>query len=150
VSDEQQIAALREEIQRAGDTTDRLRFGLAIFLLLSMLFMLGFAAYGPLWLLVSVSSIVLVPFLVAWPVASAYRAGCERRLYCTVAQLSVEERANLLVPLLQNQCRDTRRVVASLARDFGLPTELTPAAAPDARGDEATPAEPSHGSRLDN
>jgi hypothetical protein len=58
-----------------------------------------------------------------------------------VAPLAKEDRAAVLLPLMTSRLGDTRKLTSALVRDFKLPTELTPAAAPDARGDEASPAE---------
>jgi hypothetical protein len=55
--------------------------------------------------------------------------------------LPAERVAEVLLPLRQDRSRDTRQLATAIARDLGLPTELSPAPAPDAHGDEASPAE---------
>ena len=140
VGDKQQIAALREEIREAGNATDRLRFGIGVFLLLSLVSVLGLGARGPLWLLAGAGCMVLVPLVVALPAASAYREARRRRLRKAIEHLTMAERAELLSPLRRDPARDTQRLAASFAREFGILTELAPAPPPDGRGDEAVGA----------
>ena len=165
MSDEQQIAALREEIRLAGKVTRGIRAGLAApvvaLVLLLVAATLEFAShfrYVPFRVLLGGFAPVLgrdvlagasVVLLVAYPVALSYRSWRRLRLYKKLSALPQEQRAAVLVPLRTEKVGDTRKIVEPLIRQFRLPTELAPAAAPDARGDEPTPAEQPHGARLD-
>jgi hypothetical protein len=57
-----------------------------------------------------------------------------------LAALPAGQREELLLALCDLSHEDTRKIVAPLLREFALPTELTPAAPPAARGDEVSPA----------
>src|SRR5207237_946628 len=74
------------------------------------------------------------------PAVVRYRCWCARQLRRAVAAVSSEGRAELLLPLISAAELDAAQIAGALAREFGLRTELTAAAAPDARGDEASPA----------
>ena len=78
----------------------------------------------------------------ACPIAVLGRWVRRRRLHQRLTVLSPAQRADILLPLGDERLGDTRKIAASLARGLRISTELTPAAAPDARGDEASPAEP--------
>jgi hypothetical protein len=84
---------------------------------------------------------LFVGLVVAVPVALLHRWVRRLQLGRALAALSPEQRAEVLVPLREEPVGDTRKIVAALARDLRVPTELTPASAPVGRGDEASPAE---------
>jgi hypothetical protein len=168
VTDQQQIAALREKIRRAGLLSRALRLGIAALVLLVTA---GWILWqqeltridvvtgpaprapgpapalwreGPAW----------AKFLDQWHGALAVGAAASlaalaclkivspwlRRLVlrAKLAALPDEQRAQVLRPLQQDRSRDTRKLASALARDLGLPTEVTPASAPGGRGDEVT------------
>jgi hypothetical protein len=79
--------------------------------------------------------------LIALSSAVLYRLRCVGAMRRVLASLSPENRAAVLLPLQRETSADTRKIVAPLLGEFGLPTDVAPAAAPDARGDEASPAE---------
>jgi hypothetical protein len=160
VTDEPQIAVLREEVRRAGRATRtvRLSVGAAVFIPLTGLVLLGAAwtLIAPveyyqrhMWHDVAIAlalsvfwAVLPLAALIALPLAIAFRQGRRRRLADRIASLDDPSRAAVLSPLSSDALGDTRKLANALLRDFGLPAELTPAAAPGARGDEANPAEP--------
>ena len=148
---EQQIAALREEIRRAGKVTGGIRVGLAApvvaLVLLAVVGCLGprydyGAEIHPLLseALQLAACYVLggaaVVLLIAYPVALSYRGWRCLRVYEKLSGLPQEQRAAVLVPLRTEKLGDTRKIVEPLIRQLRLRTELMPASAPDARGDE--------------
>jgi len=160
VSDEPQIAALRDDIRRAGQNTRIVRLVVAagvftpLAALLAAVAYLSLPVWGgwlgwtvgiPVWifaLLTFGGVFCLLSGLVALPFGVARRALHRRRLGSRLAVLAPTECAHLLRSLEQERLDDTRKLAASLLRDFGGATELTPATLPNARGDEASPAEP--------
>lgn len=89
----------------------------------------------------SLGAVVLVAVALGWVTALVYRRLKLRAKSSQLGTVPPEERSSALVPLCADRLRDTRGIVSSLIREAGLRTELTPAAAPNARGDEACPAE---------
>jgi hypothetical protein len=73
-------------------------------------------------------------------VAARYRQAHCDRLRRLLAPLSREERQRLLVPLAEERAGDACAIAAALLREPGVAAEVSPAA-PNARGDEASPAE---------
>lgn len=140
MTDEQQIAVLREEIRRAGSRTAGLRDGLrlsvaGVFVLLFLLtpvfpgaLLWAACATGVYW-------IVLAP-----PIVTAYRVARRLQIRRKVAVLPGATRAQLLQSL-RGETGDAAKIVSPLAREFHVAAELSPSAAPDVRGDEASPAE---------
>jgi hypothetical protein len=96
-------------------------------------FGLGLAFYGP--------PLVLLGWMAALPTAAAQRLLSRfllrRQLRAMPARLAAES----LAALRREPLGDTRKIVAPLLREFGRSLELAPAAAPDAHGDEPSPAE---------
>jgi len=80
------------------------------------------------------------PLLRTLLAANLYRSTRVRRLRVLVACLPSDTRERALVPLKSDWLGDTRRIAGSLLRDLQVGNELTPAAAPDARGDEPSPS----------
>jgi hypothetical protein len=161
MTDEQRIAALREEIRRAGESVRNLRLAVGglivgvalLFAALAFVVNLGFPDEDdpltiagliiPQWVAaptacatVGLIGVVAVALPLAFGVRSAWRLRLGRRL----SRLHADDRAAVLLPLGGEKRGDTRKVIAALARQFKLPAELAPAAAPGARGDEASPA----------
>jgi len=156
MNDEQQIAALREEIRWAGKLTGGLRVGLAapvvgLVLLAVVSVLLASYPYGTdppdyyFQELMLAGRYVLggaaVVLLVAYPVALSYRSWLRLRLYKRLSVLRQEQRAEVLIPLRTDKVGDIRKLVEPLIRQFRLRTELAPAAMPDARGDEVSAPE---------
>lgn len=154
---------LRDEVRRAGVTTRRVRWFLfgGVLLLLAGLVSVDivrrdrFAASlpGDEWrayfpdgagtsdFFEMIEATVLAPVagaVLGLSVAFGYRWQRRRQLRKRMAALSPCERSNTLLAL-QEETGDTAKLVASLRREFGIPTEITPAVAPDGRGDEPTP-----------
>jgi hypothetical protein len=90
----------------------------------------------------SVGAVLLIAAVLGWVTALAYRQLKLRQLRFRLATVPPEDRTSALVPLCADRLRDTRKIVKSLIREAGLSTELTPAAAPDAHGNEASSVEP--------
>jgi hypothetical protein len=155
VTDEQQIAALRDEIRRAGRTVGSLRWGTALCtgVVIAVLFHAGalrlLLRHGLSWGLFGVAILVLVPAIslgamvgcfIAFPSAEAqfyvYRHRLRRRLSLLPTATVVE--------VLDKSGTASNEDAAALARvlrsDLGVGAEIAPAA-PNARGDEASPAE---------
>jgi hypothetical protein len=173
MTDEQQIAALREEIRRAGRLVccSRWMTGCAAATLLLPLavraidtaftvirhVVIGIACGPPggnsrvygsqvvhpslafIWS-GSVGAVLLLAAAMGWLVALGYRRSRLKPLRLVIATVPFQDRAAALVPLSRERLRDTRKLVAPLLREIGIHTEITPAAAPDARGYEASPA----------
>ena len=156
MSDEQEIAALREEIRQAGERTLAIRraisssiLGLAFFVVWAcftahndyaedaraflhrtqlLAAMYGFGGLG--------AAVIL-----AYPAALAYRTWRRSQLRRQLASLTPNQRADVLSPLLGMGRGDARKIVEPLLREFHPQTEVTLATVPAARGDEASPAE---------
>ena len=159
MTDEQQIAALREEIRQAAVHLDgtldrffRVVVGIAIVAFTAGAVTTLVALHGWLrpvaWLaatafgiLAAFGTVILFSggaFFV--PLAAASR----RALYLSrfrrrLASLPDERRIAVLVPLRGD--RTAGHLVAPLLRGISIPAEISPAPATDARGDEASPAE---------
>ena len=148
MTDEQQIAALQEEIRRAGRRLWRLFVCFVT---------AGIVAGGCLWILVAVRA----PLLMQWPFASgvvitAVLAGLAsaglvepvaRRFYAArlrerLSSLTPMQRVRTLLQLEEQAAHDPNGFLKPLLQQLRVDgTELIPATAPDARGDEASPAE---------
>jgi hypothetical protein len=150
----QQIAALREEIRRAGWRIYRGRFALAlsgglVFILMMATSVVLTYRHGPSFqnspadqLFGAVACSAWIGCFVVGPVGYAFvRWGQAQQFRRRLRTLSPSERADLLAPLQNDPSDDIRKIAASLARDIQGDTELAPAA-PEARGGEASPAEP--------
>ena len=147
---EPDLAALRERIRRAARTTRMLRLGVSVLaipvawraLATPTCFWTAVRWYDRMsldlyvdWLL---PAALLVGILSGLLCAARYRQLRRTQLRHALAALSPAQRAEVLLPL-QSKRGDTRKIVAPLLREFGLPTELTPATSPEGRGDEVTP-----------
>ena len=167
VSD-QQIAALRAEIRQTARTlADLHRRQLGPRLIWSGV---GVTVVGGLVALIVLHPDLLVLFVFAHALMLPLLAGIvgvvlhadamskivaqrrtrQQRLVERLRSLPSEQIAATLLPLRSDAEADVRALAKRLLRRIDLRNELTPAAAPDARGDEATPAEPAHDSRPDN
>jgi hypothetical protein len=151
-----QIAALREEIRRAGRGVRRLRWrsGAAILLLPSAAVgSLLLCGWTNLWPGLPLTRSDYVFFgeifagaliggtLVAVGIAATVRRQRRRCFRCRLEVLPREHIGEVVRPLWGDRSGDTRRLVRPLLREIGLAKEVTPAAAPDARGEEPSPAE---------
>ena len=139
---ERRIAGLRAVIQSTGVGAAWLRWGIvaslgSTLLLFALALIAGTAGSlaGYLWSAVVIAAGVAAALLFT----VGYRTLRCREIAGTLSQLTQQEREAILVPL-RDQGGDTQKLVAPLLRRFGMPTEVSPAAAPPGRGDEATPA----------
>jgi hypothetical protein len=165
MSDEQQIAALREEIRKAGRRIRRVRWLLALvpapilaawafwlFLYvaewrnpdpnpwgwrLQPMHLLGSAVMGG----ATGAAVLFASLPVAFAMAAIYRSWCRRHAHASLEALRPDDRLAVLLPMRNAAEGDARRVVEALVRDFRLSLEITPARASDAHGNEASPAE---------
>jgi hypothetical protein len=154
---DERVAALREEIRRAGqDARDkrRTRFGCCLgagtcWLLFGVFAMLISRYDLPgdtperqqldlaIWFGIVSAALIAMPSLYARFLHWRLRSRIRRRL----KDVSPAARAEILLPLRTDSRWETRAIVAPLLREFGLPAEVTPSGAPEACGDEASPAE---------
>jgi hypothetical protein len=150
--EQREIALLQARVRQAGSETQTLRYellgglwiaalGLLFYMVqrslsvadqvigvLTALLVLGGFGAGPAW-------------ITALPLAAGFRVLQRRRLRRVLETIPPERLAEALFPLQHDPDWDTRKLVAPLLRQFRIPTELIPAAAPSGRGDEASPAE---------
>jgi hypothetical protein len=144
-----QVADLRRQLRAAGRSTHKARAGVGLTIALAML---GWVAW---WLgrsaglhasemaLLAVTTVVFcisIGSAAGFALARLYRWARRTRLRRRLADLPKNARVALLLPLADEAAGDTGEIVASLVREFGVHRELSPAV-PDARGDEASPAE---------
>jgi len=142
-----QIAALREEIRRAGKSGPR---RLAVLTAAGIL--VAFSGLAGLLGLLSVphpvATAVTILLYFATPalllVALACRA-LDRRLYCNLfgrklAKHARAEQAHVLLPLWHFAVEETWEIIEPLVRRLQASAELVPAEAPAGRGDEPSPA----------
>jgi hypothetical protein len=155
LTDTEQIAALREEIQQSGQDARSKRWsrfgcclGAGIFWLLFSFLAMMIGRYdlpgdtperrqqdlAVCFGIVS-AALIAMPPLYARFVHRRLRSRIRHRL----RDLSPAARAEILLPLRVDSRWETRAIVGPLLREFGVPTEITPAAVPDARGDEPSP-----------
>lgn len=152
LSDDPALRALQTALQRAGAATRRLRIG-AFAGMLAALFGLVAALHagphtGDWWLetLFAWFGLCLVglwPFcLLALPAGAGARACFRRRLRPRLEALTPDQRAEVLLPLRQDESLDTSDIVEPLIRCFGVQAnEVTPSEEPVGRGDELSPRE---------
>jgi hypothetical protein len=155
VTHEQQIVALREEVRRAGEQTSILRWRWfwrsASLLALAGVVTFALAALSPGLGVLALFALLAAPFgilivICTFPGVLVWRWGKQQLLSDRLARIPKTELSAILVPLRQDEISDTRAIAAALIRELGVPQEdaprreLTPAA-PEARGDEASPAE---------
>jgi hypothetical protein len=149
---EEQLAALREEIRRAGSRISSLRISLGLLLaagvggpLLSEVLVGHPPAYYAngqqvmMYLCFAVYFATGAGFASSYIAALHYRRRCAAQLrrYCSGHALDAVTDA--LSPLLRERGEHVW-VARCILRDLSLPTELTPATTPTSRGDEPTPA----------
>jgi hypothetical protein len=153
---EPQIAALREEIRRAGTDARWARICIASVVvggfialgLVGLLLSLDWLGDGRIearfWLAGAVAAFAtggcLVTGAAALPVAAVLRAVRARRLRRRLVTLAPATCAEIVAPLKREPLGDTRKIAAYLATSLRVPSELAPATAPDARGDEPSPS----------
>jgi hypothetical protein len=167
MSDERQIAALREEIRRAGRAHCAFRWngGLILALAAAVISAVVWAVqqrlaidgwglgpggchpiYGPVWAWVLRE--LRMPLVLIGATAGGESA-CAVPLHINFRQRSLRSRlrrvsrANLAAihRSLAEEGQDARRIAEPVLRQMLAHMELAPSAAPDARGDEASPAE---------
>jgi hypothetical protein len=146
VTDDHQIAALREEIRRRwrsyrwlwGSTA---AFGSLAFLVISLSTMYWNTQQWPSWLW-GLTGISISGFLLLGTISSLYLWRAQRHIRALFDILPSAARVEALRPFLGNSGRPSpmSEVVSSFVRRAFFARELTPTA-PDARGDEASPAE---------
>jgi hypothetical protein len=154
MSDDEQIAALQEEIRRAGRITRRARLWvagialapfIAVGILPSLWFLACFVASLQLMYLAVVvvyaAGSCVVAAAVALPSAALYRGVRRKRLGRRLAAVAPTECAGVLRQLARDSLGDTRKIVSSLARSLGLSTEIAVGSAPGSTAGEARPAE---------
>jgi hypothetical protein len=152
--DDEQIAALQREVIGASLDTCRLRRVLAGGSGIGLLVLTAVAsAYtwvrGPDALLGLACSLLflagplgVIGYCVILPLAHRYQAAHERRLMEKLVALPPETRESVLLPL-HPAGGDTAAMVERLICELrSQPAELTPATAPDGRGDETSPVDP--------
>ena len=134
MTDEQQIAALREGIRRAGRNATRAAVVCGC-LALAVLFGFGIGVLGGLAFsaLAGLGVVLLLPLpgIRLWRIRRAMR------------RLSPQDQTDVLVPLLTGpgEKYPTRELAGSLRLEMRHSAELTPSVAPDTCGNEASPAE---------
>jgi hypothetical protein len=155
---EEQVAALRAQVQRAGQTTLIVRVGLPCLVALALilgvfpwaailrdLFTGRMPGSGPPFLLMAVIGYAVNGFCLgvplAFPLALLYRRLRRAQLRRCLMELPPEQQVIVVEPLRSAARGDTRKILDGLVRDLRLPTELAPAPAPAGRGDEASAAE---------
>ena len=165
---EEQLAALREEIRRAGGSVVRTQRSLRLLFwtpvgILAALVLVGFLlgwippSRWPEWLLpgwlhgvfsgaalwaimVGLPMVMLAaPVLFTVPTIRRFFAG--RRLAAHSRTVPAEELRSVFLPLVKESNAETRRLAARLLRDLNLPTELTPVRTPEGSGAEVSGAE---------
>lgn len=155
MTDDHQMAALREEIRGAGHDTRLMRLGSAASLLILVVGLLllafgigeGYSVRPPSITVVLLNLAIIagggciVALAVAMVGAAVVRWGRRTTIRPRLASMAPHERAEVLRGLAQDPIGDTRKLARSLARSVGVSTELSPALPPGARGDEASPAE---------
>lgn len=161
MSSECQIARLRGEIRTRGLMICRMRSflrkvfwrSLGIVLCgLSALFAVMVIVTGPgaavdaaKFVLQTAAILLTVPLVAAallmFPAPSVSRRFAVRHLRACLDELPRGALRDLLLPLTRDPDADTRQIATSLARGTRLSSELAPAAASDARGDEGSPAD---------
>src|SRR5262245_59472635 len=139
----ERVAALREEIQRAGHASVKLRARLAAGIALP----LGAAALraaivmtpegnpspngiDPATFLVLMPGLLLtlgVTCLVSLPAACGYRERQRAKLRRRMAALPRGEQASVLASMKREFASDTRKIVLALRRELALANEVTPA-----------------------
>ena len=140
---EPDLAALREEIREAGRSTRNTRVGCWLAVVFpaavwSALVAWSFRDFGVNWrgMATFFADAALWGLYIALPGAAFYRRLLGATLRRPLAALSPEQQAEVLLPLESDPQGDTRQIAESLLREFGLPTELTPAASPEGSGTE--------------
>lgn len=126
------LAALRQEIRRAGTAARQLRIEIPLFL--AGMAVVCLAGIGPNAPYFAALYLLCVGGAIVW--AGGYRRFREQQLLRHLAPLSVEQRRRVLAPLRGETTGDTDRFVGFLERELNSTSELTPAAAPDGTGAE--------------
>jgi hypothetical protein len=135
---EDSLAALREEIRRAGRSMTALRL---LYLMACSAAAFGLVLLASVLLQVSPGRL-LFPGTVALAVTASglllgrHRRVCRNGLRARVRALPAREASALLKSLAGEGDLHTARLLDELARDLNLPTELTPAGTPEGSGAE--------------
>ena len=129
------LETLREEVRRTAGLAGWLRFGLCTFVPILLVCICWFSGLRFVtW------PVAIGVFLLTATVAERYRRSRQAGLRERLTTLPLEQQARVLLPLHDDPLPDTRRFVAPLLRELNVPTEPTPAASPEGRGDEASPS----------
>jgi hypothetical protein len=143
-------ALVRTEIRRSAGLTARLRWvaasagilagpGLMIVLLLRLGVGLSVAEDVLIGASILAALGLGVGLGVGVPTSLALLHERRQRARQRLAELPHEQRLEVLLSL-RNERGDTRRIVAPLLRELGVPKEITPSGGGDGRGDELGPA----------
>lgn len=176
VNDEQQVAALREEIRRADATARSIRLAIcrglmilaaaiALFTCVRAVIALqhldgskhSFQEHDAWAAAIATPGVCLVGFvfaaacatLVGRSVATLYRLHRTAQLTHCLAGFPAASRIEALRSLQGDPVEDTGVLACELLRTFKPASELLPAAIPTARGDEPTAAEETDGAPVD-
>jgi hypothetical protein len=163
VTDEDQIAALREEIRRAGRAIDRVRtvvvwcVAAAIFAILALPGLVSVLSHphdrteaseiAPFATALAAIVGVAIGSLVGALAGAVRSMELRQQLGAHLRTLEYAQQLHVLRPLKRTADGNVRKLVAALERSITagpaatIHSELAPATAPDARGDEASPAE---------
>jgi hypothetical protein len=141
---QQQIAALQQEIRRAGAGASLVSF--ATFLVGSAALLVALALAGVISgytsLALRVSLVALCAGgLSAGAAAIAFRQLRAREIRNRLARLPLGEWMVAVSPLLQDENAHTRRMAALLLKDLRRSGEVAPAPSPTPRGNESSPTE---------
>jgi hypothetical protein len=144
---DERIAALREEILRAGRRVFAARLTVAVPLALHGFLLGAGSVWGtpPQWR----DPYSWIAFIGLGIGGAALLGGGLGVLLCWCAWVQLsgrlpavrgQDRRRCLESLVEDRSGDTRKLARALLRDLSFATELTPAAAPGARGSETSPA----------
>jgi hypothetical protein len=143
MTDEKQIAALRDEIRRAGAGVERAAS--VTFMLAGVALLVAFGLTGVISIyapaaLAAVGIAFCAAGLCARAVGSKLRRRRARAIRRRLVALPVVAQIVALSPLLQDD-DDTRKIAVLLMDELRRGGEMSPTLAPAARGDEASPAD---------
>jgi hypothetical protein len=144
MSDEHQVAALRQEIRRAGAGASLVSFVTFITAATALLVGLAFAGVVSGYRLAALSPVLLAVCaagLCGGAAATAFRRLRARRISTRLASLPIGTWMMVVSPLLQEEDEHTRKVAERLLNDLRRSGEIASALEPPPRGLEAGPAE---------